>query len=89
MFKWLKGWVDWVKTGDSGNNPAATIKLPIEHLMPTVERYEGESRRIPVQIVVIYNVKELASEIAKCLKNEANQSSESAHDGREGNNDGK
>jgi len=86
VFKWIKGWIDWVKFGDEQVS-GSTIKLPKEHLIPTMEYYSGKSERLPVQIVVIYNVKELAMELARYLNNNGDNSSGSPKDGKNGDDD--
>jgi len=63
--------------GKYGNLPA-TIDLPIERMAEIALRYYGNDRAkkaIPVGIVVIYNIDELASKIAEHLKNSTDDSS--------------
>lgn len=58
------------------------LRLPSDGLANCVryyENYKGEA--VPIQIVVIYNVEQLAVEIAKCLKGSTNDSSNSHSDG--------
>ena len=64
-----------------GDSPI--LFLPKEGVYPTIDFYVKDpvlfekQPKILVHLVSIYNVRELASEIAKCLKEGTNNSSES------------
>ena len=62
---------------------ARTINLPINGLSPLVAHYgEKGGGDFPVLLVAIYNTDQLASEIAKYLKNDADDSSEGNNDSK-------
>lgn len=57
------------------------IELPTNGLIPVVRHYNRiEGERVPMQLVVIYNVEQLAIEIAKHLNNSNGNATESNSD---------
>ena len=57
------------------------VRLPMNGLSSTVSYYESyKGGNIPVMLVVLYNVEQLASEIAQRLKDSTKNSSEGNND---------
>jgi len=72
-----------IKGADKYSHFGATIDLPLEGMAKTALSCYGNDRTqktIPVSIVVIYNVEQLASEIAKHLKDGTSDGGERDND---------
>ncbi len=60
-----------VEIGGKGKGMATTISLPVGELQGLLDFYriEGNTTKINIPVVVIYNIRQLAEAIAKELKN--------------------